>query len=59
MRVVFLQFLYCYFYREEYVLDEDDYELLEYNNVIPRRKVVQFFCFRSFFSLKFNSQLFY
>lgn len=27
------------FLREEYVLDEDDYELLEYNNVIPRRKV--------------------
>lgn len=30
-----------YFSREEYVLDEDDYELLEDNNVIaPRRKAV-------------------
>lgn len=38
----FLSFILFYFLcREEYVLDEDDYELLEDNNVIaPRRKVV-------------------
>ncbi|KAF4388005.1 hypothetical protein G4B88_017038, partial [Cannabis sativa] len=28
--------------KEEYTLDEDDYELLEYNNVIPRRKDKKF-----------------